>query len=237
MSKTKRMTRITAGRLVSAVVYTQATSADPSHVRRAKSKMSNEARAKQNRRLSWQKLEGLIAANFRLRRDLWVTLTYDDDHVPSSRQAALTRLDRFMRSLRADRRAHGGELRYIKNVESVTAAGEPTRLHHHCIINAFDNDYEVIRSLWPWGSAIDIEVLGGDGEAFGDIARYMAKERPPVGSNSWTPSRGLKRPRRESYMVDESMSLAAPPGAVILERAEDHNAWGEFYYIKYLLPG
>ena len=76
-----------------------------------------------------------------------------------------------------------------------------------------------------------------DGEhTYGDYARYMAKERPPVGKNSWTPSRNLKRPTRESCLVDDALTVAPPAGATVLERSEQHNGWGEYVYLKYLLP-
>jgi len=235
LGKTKRLTRVTAGRLVSAIIYTQAQSTDPECVRAAKAKVSSEARKRLNRRQSWEKLELLLAENFD-RPDLWVTLTYDDDHLPESRAEALRCLEKFLRSLRQARRAAGQDLLYIKNVETLTKTGEPTRLHHHLVLNAVGNDYEIIRSLWVYGCDIELEGLLDNGRTYADIARYMAKERPPVGKNSWTPSRNLKRPKRESELVDDSLTLAPPPGAVILDREEQHNAWGEYVYLKYLMP-
>lgn len=145
-------------------------------------------------------------------------------------------LDKFMRRLRQVRRAAGHELRYVKNIETLTKAGDPTRIHHHIVINSVGDDYETIRSLWEFGSDVEIVGLLDGGRTYADVARYMAKERPPVGKNSWTPSRNLRRPKRESELVDDSLTLAAPPGAIILDREELHNGWGEYVYLKYLLP-
>ena len=64
----------------------------------------------------------------------------------------------------------------------------------------------------------------------------MCKERQPTGKQTWTPSRNLRRPQRQTEWVDDALTLAAPPGAVILERDQLDNSWGSFVYIKYLLP-
>ena len=57
-----------------------------------------------------------------------------------------------------------------------------------------------------------------------------------MGKQAWTPSRNLRRPERRSELVDDALTLAAPAGAQILDRHEEKNAWGEYVYIKYLLP-
>ena len=63
MAKNKRLTQIRAGRLVTAVLYTQATASDEPQVRQAKQKVSSEARQRLNHKASWQKMEQLMAAN------------------------------------------------------------------------------------------------------------------------------------------------------------------------------
>lgn len=231
----KRMTKVTAGRLVSVVIYCQPSAPDEPAVRAAKQRASSEARAKINRRCSWQKLEALLAANFDS-RDLWVTLTYDDAHYPPSRREAVRRLSNFVRALRAARGIQGAELLYVKNTESISESGLPGRLHHHMVINGTGDDFDTILGLWKWGSMVEIKPLLDGGHTYGDYARYMAKEPPPLGKNGWTPSRNLKRPIRESWVVDEAMTVAPPPGAHVIERTEQHNGWGEYVYLKYLLP-
>ena len=236
MAKSKRLTQIRAGRLVSAVLYTQPMASDEPTVRAAKSKVSSAARQRLNRRASWQKLEGLMAANFDT-ADLFVTLTYRDESLPPTREAALRCLARFLDALRKQRAARGLSLAYIKNVEHITDEGEVGRWHHHLVINSTGQDYEEIRALWSrWGDNVDFEQLLADGEDYASRARYMCKERQPTGRQAWTPSRNLARPQRESELVDDSLTLDAPPGAVILERDQQTNGWGTYVYIKYLLP-
>ena len=236
MPKTKRLTQIRAGRLVQAVIYTQPGAADEAPQRAAKTKISSAARARLNQKASWQKCEATLAANFD-REDLWVTLTYRDENLPPTREAAVRCLNRFFSLLRAERARRGEAVLYVKNVEHLTDDGSPGRWHHHFALNATGADYEEIRSLWSsWGDDVDIEGLLANGEDYASRARYLCKERPPGGKQAWTPSRGLRRPERSSEMVDDSLTLDAPPGAVILERDQLTNGWGSFVYIKYLLP-
>ena len=89
MSKILKRTK--AGRLVSAVLYTAPASGDPPKARAQKQKTSTWAREKLNARTSFQKLERKLAANFD-NGDLFVTLTYDDKHLPKDRSQAVQRL-------------------------------------------------------------------------------------------------------------------------------------------------
>lgn len=236
MPKTKRLTQIRAGRLVTAVLYTQATAADEPAVRAAKQKASSAARQRLNQRASWQKLELAMAENFD-RHDLFVTLTYRDETLPRSREQALRRLGDFLRALRLARRARGEELLYLKNAEHLTDTGEEGRWHHHVVINATGADYEEIRALWArYGDDVDIQGLLEDGWDYASRAQYMCKERPPLGKQAWTPSRNLRRPERRSELVDDALTLAPPPGAVVIEQQQVDNGWGSYSYLKYLLP-
>ena len=234
--KSKRLTQVRAGRLVTAVLYTQPMGADEPSVRAAKTKVSSAARQRLNRKASWQKLESLLAANFD-REDLFVTLTFRDSSLPPTREATVRILNKFLAMLRAQRSARGELLCYVKTVEHITDDGQEGRWHAHLVINGTGSDFEEIRGLWSrWGDNVNIEQLLADGEDYATRARYLSKERPPAGKQAWTPSRGLARPKRVSELVDDSLTLDAPPGAVILERDQVVNGWGSYVYIKYLLP-
>ena len=233
------MKMVTAGRLVSGVCYTMALPSDSAAARAEKRRISSAARKAMNLKHSWQQLELTLAANFR-RRDLHVVLTYDDDHLPATRERAKQLLRRWIRQLREHRRARGQPLSYIYVTEQYTEEGE--RLHHHVVLNATGADYQVIRELWPHGTDIDIEQLDA-WDGYEALARYLTKEparhgKPHVGDRVWTPSIGLKKPTVETTYVSDYVTLAAPPGAIILEHAKDSrsNQYGTFEYIKYLLP-
>ena len=86
MSKFKRI--ITAGPLVVEAVYPAPHPRDSRAVRQGKKALSSQAQQMLNFKYAYQKLELLIAANFG-EKDLFVTLTYDDDHLPEDRKEAL----------------------------------------------------------------------------------------------------------------------------------------------------
>lgn len=221
--------------MVRAVLYTQPMASDEPTQRAAKSRVSSAARTKLNQRAMWQKCEAIMAANFD-RHDLWVTLTYRDADLPHSREQAVRCLASFIDELRRVRREDGEEVRYIKNVEHLTDEGEPGRWHHHMVLNSTGEDVETICSLWSrFGDNVEIVGLL-DGTDYEARARYLCKERQPAGKQGFVPSRGLKRPERTSELVDDALTLSAPPGAVVLEVAQADNSWGRYCYIKYLLP-
>lgn len=241
----KRLKTVQAGRLVTGVCYTQALPGDSTKARAAKAKCSTLARRALNFRAAWQKLRLILCANFE-RGDLWITLSYDDEHLPANRKEAKARVQTFIDRMRAARRRIGEELRYIYNIEEIMEDGS-RRLHHHMVMNAGTarNDFELIRSLWTFGSNIEIRKLG-EHEIFSDdfleLAKYICKERDPeakvynVGDKCWIGSRNLERPKEQSELVGDNVTITAPPGAIILDKHSESNEYGSFDYIVYLLP-
>lgn len=234
MAKTKRMITIKAGRLMAGVCYTQARGTEPGHVRAAKEKISSAARTRINMRRSWQKLMLVAAANFGY-RDSLVTLTYDDAHLPNSRREANKLVGKYLVLLRRELRKQGRELKYIYVTESKHGDG---RFHHHVLLNCGKADDELIRSLWAYGENVKRENV--DLWGYEELAQYLTKEPresgSPNGARTWTPSKNLCRPVRESQMVEDSVTLAAPAGAVVLASEAKKNEWGEFVYQLWLLP-
>ena len=231
----KRRKTITAGRLVSEIAYTVAHPRDPEHIRQAKSKMSSKARQKQNLKAACRALELLIAANF-TGHDFMVTVTYRDADLPADRQSAVKCLREFFRHLRAYRKARGQDLKYIYVTESKHEHG---RWHHHIVMNSTGTDLEIIKSLWRWGDDIGLEQI--DVRHYKALAEYLAKEPKETGASNgkrmWVPSRNLARPVQKCDWIDERMTLEPPPGATILESSSERNEFGEYVYLKYLLPG
>lgn len=237
MSKVLR--KIQAGRLGYAVVYTPVCAGDGPKARAQKQKASTAAREKLNARTSFQKLERTLAANFD-DGDLYVTLTYDDKHLPDSRDKAVRRMRSFLAKLRQARKDRGKSLDYIYVTEGAHPGG---RLHHHLVLNSTGEDLEEIRRLWIYGDNVELRRLTFSKEyTYEDLASYLTKEprewgHPQVGERTWTPSLGLRRPEPETERVPDCVTLSAPPEAVILAREGPVvNGYGEFAWIKYLLP-
>lgn len=237
MSKTLKQTR--AGRLVCAVVYTTPTAGEAARTRGQKLRASAAAREKLNARTSFQKLERLLAANFDT-GDLFVTLTYDDEHLPDCRDAAVRRIRSFFSRFRGIRRIMDEETLYIYNVEGVFPGG---RLHHHVVLNSTGQDVEAVRQAWLYGQDVEVIRLTFDRDhSYEDLASYLTKEprewgHPRVGERTWTPSLNLRRPEQETERVPDCVTLTAPPEAEILSNEGPiRNGYGEYAWIKYLLP-
>lgn len=235
-----RIKTVTAGRLVYAVCYSQPMASDEPAERAAKRRASSLARQKINFRAAWQRLEMELAANFPPSA-AWATLTYDDEHLPADRAGAKKEIKKFLRRLRDQYRRRGWELKYDYNVESVPDdPGAPHRLHHHIAITP--NDPETIKTLWHGGQAHVERLLDGEFDSYEARARYMVKERHPdtvglkKGERAWTPSRNLVKPVVTSELVPDSVTITPPPGAFVLERYGDTNYFGQYTYLKYLLP-
>lgn len=233
----KRIKTITAGRLVVVGCYTIPTPRSSDRERRALREISSAAQERMNLKRSWQKLEVLLAANF-TRHDLHLVFTYDDEHLPPDRAEAVKRLKKMIVQLRAYRRARDQETRYIYVTEQLSAEGG--RLHHHMILNGTGEDLEAVRSLWPYGE-VELEPLDL-WEGYEALAKYLTKEprecgKPETGARTWAASIGLKKPIVESEVVRDHLTIAPPPGAIILSSPPPiRNEFGEFTTIKYYLP-
>lgn len=237
MSKTLKQVR--AGRLVYAVVYTTPSASDPPKARAQKQRASTAAREKLNARTSFQKLERTLAANFD-NGDLYLTLTYDDKHLPEDREAAIRRIRSFLSKLRKARKARGQLLHYIYVTEGCGPGG---RLHHHVVLNGTGDDLEEIRRLWIYGDNIEVRRLTIDSDhTYEDLASYLTKEprewgHPQVGERTWTPSLGLARPEPQTESVPDYVTLTAPPGAIAIQvEGPVRNGYGEYTWMKYMLP-
>ena len=237
MSKTLKQIR--AGRLVTAVVYTTPTAGDPARARAQKQKTSTAAREKLNARTSFAKLERKLAANFD-DGDLFITLTYDDERLPSTKKIAVNRLRAFIKELKKTREEKDEKTRYIYVTEGGCPGG---RLHHHMVLNTTGEDFDEIRKLWKWGCDVEIRRLRFDQtHSYEDLATYLTKEprewgHPQVGERTWTPSLGLEDPKPNTESVPDYLTLAAPPEAIIVaNEGPVKNGYGEYAWIKYLMP-
>lgn len=229
----QRQIIIRAGNMVTVVLYTVPHRFEGRHIRAAKTQCSTAARQKINMRHAWERLELLLAANFDA-SDSVVTLTYDDEHLPTNRAAAVANIKRFIRALRAARRKQGQSLKYIYITEGLHG---DKRLHHHLVVNGMV-DRATMARLWQHGTTCSTSLDCARG--YEALARYLTKEPreagSPNGKRCWTPSRGLLKPIRRSSLQRNDVTLSLPPMAQVIERESKHNQWGYFDYVKYMLP-
>lgn len=227
MAKTKKI--ISAGNLRIEVIYDRINRRDDERTRAAKRKAQSEAQARMNARSSWQKLELIIAKNFRP-GDCVVGLDYDERYLPFSKTEADYRVKQFRAAMSRKRKAGGQEFRMVWNTESKHSGG---RYHHQCVINSTGWDIDDLRAAWPYGG-VHLEPLRADKEKnYETLARYMTKEYPETNSRRvWSYTRSCKQPEIESFIVPDDTVLEVPEGAVVLA----HNPGSEFVlsyqYIK-----
>lgn len=227
---------IQAGRLWMAVQYTAIHTQNQTARRDARSLISTPARESLNAKLSWQKLMLTLAANFQT-ADLVVTLTYRDKDLPGRREDADRCLSNFIRAFRLHRRSRGQPLVYVRVTEGYHSGG---RLHHHLIVNATGDDYDIIRQLWlKHGDNVDFEWFGADGAE--RWAKYLTKEprekgRRHVGDRTWRTSIHMKKPTVFYEYVPEYSDLSPPAGACVTDKAEISNSFGRFCHMMALLP-
>lgn len=228
----KQQKIIYSGMLEEVAICTRAVGREPPKVRAQKRKASTEAQARLNAKHSWQKLERILACNF-VPRDLVVTLTYDDKHLPATREKARARLKQFRKDLTKARRSRGEDAVLVFNTENVSGDG---RFHHHVVVNATDgSDFVEILRCWPYGEDIEIRRLEvSKGKNYESLARYMCKERQDKGVNAWGCTRNARRPEQESCPVPNDAQLEIPEDAIVLEDVTVKTEFGEYRYVKFL---
>lgn len=235
----KKIKQVRAGRLCYMVAYTAPAAGDSPRVRRQKQKASTAARELLNARYSYSKLERTLSANFD-DGDLFVTLTYDDDHLPPNRDMAVRKIRRFLSRLRAARKEKGQELRYIYVTEGNWPGG---RLHHHLVMNGTGDDADDLRRLWIYGNVKFTVLKFTPTDTYEDLASYLTKEprehgHPEVGERTWTPSLGLAKAEEPPVEeVPDYVTLSPPPGAIWSSmEGPKRNGYGEFVWLKYMMP-
>lgn len=222
---------VVAGPLVMETVYPRINGSEAPKVRGAKRKLSTAAQQRMNHIYSYQKLEFLLAANF-VKGDLVCTFTYDDEHLPFNRKEAEGKLKYFRSKLSASRKKNQKELVMFWNTEHRHGDG---RWHHHCVINATGEDFELIQKLWGQGR-IEFRRLRLDKEKnYESLARYMCKEdKDKVGQRSWSYTRNAAKPEYETFRVPDDTPLQAPKGTLIIEEATERNDYGSYKFVKYM---
>lgn len=149
---------------------------NPGKKRAKREKPTHEAVVKRNKRALTMRLWGLIVSNFE-EYDNFISLTYENGHVPESEEASKDNFRKFKRKLQRKAKQKGIQLRMIWVTES--KSGRP---HHHLIINR-EVPTELIFEIWhevKGGKIIRVTLMrqdAGKSPDFYDLASYMVKEK------------------------------------------------------------
>ena len=224
-----------AGRVVRQSLYAPR-DPNPNQRRRAIG-ISKEDKQQANLKTSYEKLLMLMCANFSP-GDWWVTLTYDDDHLPGTREESQPYFRKFMRWFRKYRKDNKDPLRYVYCTQ-LTTRGGGQRLHHHMVMRFEDDaDEERIRSLWTFGKIVHVRKLRSFEEIL-DKAHYMCREPRELGvyvpgEQMWTGSRGLIRPKFEYATIDsDAVDINVPVGCTELSEPVQLPGYGGYKTIIY----
>lgn len=219
---------------------------DSPQVRASKKQCSTIGRKLTNHRTMQRSLYFLMAANFKP-TDFFLTLTFDELHLPMNRAEAMAAVQRYFKLLRKYRGLKGQAVRYIYCIESKHGIG---RYHIHMVLNAEEKDVETLCSLWDCGM-VDWEYIGWSkergrirqrgekaGESYKILARYMTKEVQPVGARNYSHSQNLKRPEVTVTFMPELEAerkklMETPPDCEQLSHTDFWNEWGRFWSVSY----
>lgn len=224
-----------AGRVVRQVLFTPKTI--NANQRRRGISVSKEDKKKANLKTSSDKLFMLVCANFSP-GDWWVTLTYDDEHLPQTRQESQKPFRKFMRKFRKYRKDNGDVFKYVYCTQVTTENGG-RRVHHHMITRWEDSeDRKKIEEFWEFGPIKKIVRLK-DIEHIKTESYYMCREPRELGvyvpgEQMWTPSRGLDRPKPQFTVIDnDSVDINVPVGCRALDVPVQIPGYGGYKSILY----
>ena len=139
-------------------------------------------------------MERLINENF-TDNDLWITLTYDDEHLPPDGDidAAIKNMQRFIRRVNYQRKKRGlSNAKYVYVTEYNPT--EEIRWHHHIVMDG-QMKMDVVEACWKQSSRNEVRRLKKDENDLSGMANYIVKEKERVKSEKrWNSSQGLKDP-------------------------------------------
>lgn len=170
----------------------------------------------QNEKSSIRRLARIINTNFDA-GDLWITLKYSDDRLPSDKVAAKKCVAKFLRNVsRAYKKQTGTKLRYILCTSDNSSKNDaPARLHHHLAMDRAA--YELICKYWPQDE-VNYRVLDGRKDHT-DLAQYILKNASKeANEKAWSTSRGLDKPIVTEPEPVDDFEIKNPKNSKVCEK-------------------
>lgn len=226
----------TAGGLTKMSLSPRIKKNDGFQTRREKKRISSAAQKYINAKAQHDQLEFLLAANV-LPGDWFVTLTYDDHHLPDNWDRAYKNMQAFCRKLRESRRPL--KTIYFYNIERAHYSEDPAcchRWHHHFVVSG-DVDMDELRSMWGRGIVNAHRLVLDKDHTYGSLATYLLKEANEfAGKRGWRCSRGLAKPEVDAIVVPDDYELQPPDGQGIMvleNQGPQLTVYGRFQVLKY----
>ncbi len=152
-------------------------------------KVSSESQKRLNDKNSRKQFIRLAHANFG-KGDLWITLTWDDEHIPQDMDGVMKYIRNYIERLRYRRKKR--RLSSVKYIYIVEYGGTTDRSHVHMLMDGVMSMDEV-EALWRGGGRNTVRRINPDEKCIMGIATYLTKD--PRGERRWKSSLNLKKPK------------------------------------------
>lgn len=127
--------------------------------------------------------------------DLWITLTYDDAHLPADGDIgkALKDVQKYISRVNYQRKKRGlKRAKYVYVIEYDEAA--EIRWHIHVVMDG-ELDLDTVEACWKQSSRNEVRRTRKDKDGLAGMAHYLVKEKKRIRSERrWNSSQGLKKP-------------------------------------------
>lgn len=154
----------------------------------------NRAQNNLNDKNSRKFVERKINANFG-NGDIWITLTYDNEHLPpdGDMDAAYNDMKNFIDRVNYQRKKRGlPKAKWIYVTEYNKNAA--IRWHHHMIMDGALN-MDIVEQCWKKGRRNEVRRLQKDDNGLSGLANYIVKQKDRLKSEKrWHCSKGLLNP-------------------------------------------
>lgn len=155
---------------------------------------NSQAQKNLNEKNSRKYVERLINTNF-TDKDIWITLTYDNEHLPPDGDigVAVKNMQKYINRINYQRKKRGlQKAKYIYVTEYNPDA--EIRWHHHMIMDGA-LDMDTVEECWGQSSRNEVRKLRKDENGLSGLANYIVKEKERIRSERrWNSSKGLKKP-------------------------------------------
>ena len=183
---------IRAGEQMELEIYPQFSTMDDVPATGRRIVKDNKAQKNLNDKNARKHVERLINTNFS-DNDIWITLTYDNTHLPVDIESAIKNVQRYIRRINYKRKKKGlPNAKYIYVTEY--NPGAKIRWHHHVIMDGL-LDMDTVEQCWKQSSRNEVRRLRKDENGLTGIAKYITKDNVRSKSERrWNSSQGLKNP-------------------------------------------
>lgn len=163
--------------------------------------------------------------------DIWMTATYDDEHLPpdGDMDAANRDMVNFISRINYQRKKRGlpkAKWIYVTEYDR----DEAIRWHHHIIMDG-DLDMDVVEQCWKKGRRNEVRRLKTDDNGLSGLANYIVKQKDRLKSEKrWHCSRGLRNPDIRvvhSKQPEKGQGNYKPIGKYVDQMVKNQNTIGE----------